>query len=78
MPNRFEVSWRRGARDCQRDRGDAYRVVYAVTLPGVVYVLHAFKKKSTSGIATPRQQIELIKKLLNDASDIHAKNSHER
>ena len=55
--------------------GDAYRVVYSVRLPGVVYVLHAFKKKSTRGIATPRQHIDMIKKRLKDAADIHAKRS---
>lgn len=33
--------------------GDTYRSVYAVKLAGVVYVLHAFQKKSKRGIATP-------------------------
>jgi len=32
--------------------GDAYRAVYTVRFADVVYVLHAFQKKSTSGIAT--------------------------
>lgn len=41
--------------------GDTYRAVYAVKLQGAVYVLHAFQKKSTRGIATPRRKIELIK-----------------
>jgi phage-related protein len=27
----------------------------------VIYVLHAFQKKSKSGIATPKEEIELIK-----------------
>ena len=34
---------------------DTYRAVYAVRFAGVVYVLHAFQKKSKSGIATPRR-----------------------
>jgi phage-related protein len=42
-------------------RGDAYRVIYTTTFAEVVYVLHAFKKKSTSGIATPKQHIDVIK-----------------
>jgi phage-related protein len=55
--------------------GDAYRVVYSVWLTGVVYVLHAFKKKSTRGIATPRQHFDMVKKRLKDAADIHTKRS---
>jgi phage-related protein len=41
--------------------GDTYRAVYTVRFAGVVYVLHAFQKKSKSGIATPRPEMELIK-----------------
>jgi phage-related protein len=51
--------------------GDAYRVVYTVIFADGVYVLHAFKKKSTSGIATPKKDIDLIKKRLRSAEDIH-------
>ncbi len=40
--------------------GDAYRAVYTVRFAGAVYVLHAFQKKSKSGIATPRPDMELI------------------
>jgi len=36
--------------------GVAYRVIYTTTFGDVVYVLHAFKKKSTSGIATQAAQ----------------------
>jgi phage-related protein len=32
-----------------------------------VYVLHAFKKKSKRGIATPKSDIDLIKRRLKDA-----------
>ena len=53
-------------------RGDAYRVVYTTMFAGVVYVLHAFKKKSTSGIATPKRHIEVIKRRLQEAATIHA------
>jgi phage-related protein len=42
--------------------GDTYRGVYAVKLGADIYVLHAFKKKSTSSIATPRPDLELIKR----------------
>ena len=39
---------------------DAYRAVYAVQIGKRVYVLHAFQKKSKHGIATPRQDVDLI------------------
>jgi phage-related protein len=41
--------------------GDTYRAIYTVKFAGVVYVLHAFQKKSTRGIATPQHQIDLIR-----------------
>lgn len=47
--------------------GDTYRTVYTVRFADVVYVLHAFQKKAKRGIATPRQDIELIKSRLRDA-----------
>ncbi|WP_333358230.1 type II toxin-antitoxin system RelE/ParE family toxin [Microcoleus sp. N3A4] len=40
--------------------GDTYRAVYTVKIEGIVYVLHAFQKKSKQGIATPKQDIALI------------------
>lgn len=43
--------------------GDAYRVVYTVKVD-TVYVLHAFKKKSTKGRATPKPDKELIERRL--------------
>jgi phage-related protein len=41
-------------------RGDTFRAVYTVRIGGSVHVLHAFQKKSKSGIATPRPDVELI------------------
>jgi phage-related protein len=41
-------------------RGDTYRAVYTVRFAGVVYVLHAFQKKSTRGIKTPLVDVRLI------------------
>ena len=40
---------------------DTYRTVYVVRFKGVLYVLHAFQKKAGKGIATPKQEIDLIK-----------------
>jgi phage-related protein len=41
-------------------RGEAYRAVYAVQLGRDIWVVHAFQKKSKTGIKTPKQQIDLI------------------
>lgn len=42
-------------------RGDAFRVIYAVQIAEEIWVVHAFKKKSTQGIKTSRQDVDLIK-----------------
>ena len=42
-------------------RGNAFRVIYAVQLGSDLWVVHAFQKKSTQGIKTPRHEIELVK-----------------
>ncbi|MDM9583789.1 type II toxin-antitoxin system RelE/ParE family toxin [Nostoc sp. GT001] len=47
--------------------GDTYRAIYTVKFAGVVYLLHSFQKKSKHGIATPQQDIDLVKKRLKDA-----------
>lgn len=49
--------------------GDTYRAVYTVRFAGVVYVLHAFQKKSKRGVATPRQEIALITQRLQRARE---------
>ena len=48
--------------------GDTWRAVYAVRFKGVVYVLHAFQKKSKSGRATPMKEINLIHQRLAAAT----------
>jgi len=48
-------------------RGDTYRAVYTVRFAEAVYVLHVFMKKSTSGIKTPRHELELIARRLQAA-----------
>jgi phage-related protein len=45
-------------------RRDAYRVVYAVQIGREIWVVHAFQKKSTQGIKTPRREIDLLKERL--------------
>ena len=41
-------------------RGDAFRVVYALQLSEEIWVVNAFKKKSTQGVKTPKREIDLI------------------
>ncbi len=48
--------------------GNAYRAIYTVRFKKAVYVLHAFKKKSKRGIATPQADIDLVKRRLADAA----------
>jgi|SRR5215469_8388362 len=45
-------------------RGDAYRAVYIVKIAESVHVLHAFQKKSKSGIKTPKADVDLIERRL--------------
>jgi phage-related protein len=48
-------------------RTDTYRAVYTVKFEAAVYVLHAFQKKSPSGIKTARKDVELIGRRLKEA-----------
>lgn len=47
--------------------GSAYRAVYTIKIANVVYVLHAFQKKSVRGVATRKEDIDLIKQRLKQA-----------
>lgn len=52
--------------------GDTYRAVYTVRFREAIYVLHAFQKKSTRGIATPQREMDLIRlrlRLVEQARD---------
>lgn len=42
-------------------RKDAFRAVYALQIGKEIWVVHAFKKKSKTGIKTPKPDIDLIK-----------------
>ncbi|MEX2470915.1 MAG: type II toxin-antitoxin system RelE/ParE family toxin [Gemmatimonadota bacterium] len=53
--------------------GDTYRAVYTVRFAGVVYLLHAFQKKSKRGISTPKHVIELIRDRLKTAEQDYRK-----
>ncbi|HDG1676475.1 TPA: type II toxin-antitoxin system RelE/ParE family toxin [Kluyvera ascorbata] len=48
-------------------RGNTWRAVYTIKFRDVVYVLHVFQKKSVSGKATPKPDIDLIYQRLKAA-----------
>lgn len=51
--------------------GNAYRAVYTVRFAEVVYVLHAFQKKSPSGIRTAKRDVDLAAERLKAAEKDH-------
>lgn len=53
----------------ENNDGNTYRVVYIAKLKDKVYVLHCFQKKSSSGIATPKKEMDLIKARLKLAKE---------
>ena len=52
------------------DAGGTYRAVYTVKFEEAVFVLHAFQKKSKSGIATPKDYMDIIRNRLRVAAVI--------
>ncbi|WP_191576035.1 type II toxin-antitoxin system RelE/ParE family toxin [Achromobacter insolitus] len=49
------------------ERGNAYRTAYAMKIDTAIHVLHAFRKKSRSGISTPQSDLDLISRRLKRA-----------
>lgn len=47
-----------------RYRTDAYRVVYTTKISGILWVVHAFQKKSKIGVRTPKAEIDLVRERL--------------
>ena len=47
--------------------GNAYRAVYTVRFEKALYVLHAFQKKSPSGIRTAKRDVDLVEQRLKQA-----------
>jgi phage-related protein len=58
--------------------GDTFRAVYTVKFKGVVYVLHAFQKKSTQGSKTSKSDIELVKSRLKIAEADYLRRQEEK
>ena len=53
------------------DQRNTFRSVYTVKFSTAIYVLHAFQKKSKKGIATPRREIDKVKRRLKSAEREH-------
>ncbi len=51
-------------------RGDAFRMIYAVQLAEEIWVIHAFQKKSTQGIKTPKREIDVIRDRLKRLKEV--------
>ena len=51
--------------------GNAYRVLYTVRFRKVIYVLHAFQKKSPKGIRTAQTDVDLTERRLRIAQQDH-------
>ena len=49
--------------------GNAFRAIYAVRFESAVYVLHAFQKKSPSGIRTASTDVALVRERLKQARE---------
>lgn len=49
---------------------NTYRAIYALKIGAKIYVLHAFQKKSKSGIKTPQKELDLIEQRLKMAKQI--------
>jgi phage-related protein len=47
-----------------RHRGDAFRAIYAVKIDVDIWVIHAFQKKSKSGVRTPQAEVDVIRERL--------------
>jgi phage-related protein len=58
--------------------GNTYRTVYTVQLKGMIYVLHAFQKKSSAGIRTSPNNVNKIKARLKTAIELHAEREDEQ
>lgn len=50
--------------------GDTFRAIYTVRFAGVICVLHAFQKKATKGIRTPKVEMEKVRARLKIAQEL--------
>lgn len=64
------------------DADGTYRAAYTVKFAGMVFVLHCFQKKSKRGIATPKEDMDIIRARLKVAEalakELTDENAHDR
>ena len=60
------------------DPSGTYRCMYTVKFRTGIYVLHAFQKKSKTGIKTPQSDIDLIRRRYNVAVEKAREEKNER
>jgi len=60
------------------DTGGTYRAVYTVRFDEAVFVLHCFQKKSKTGIATPRKDMDIIRARLKVAERLARGQPHDK
>ncbi|MER9202934.1 type II toxin-antitoxin system RelE/ParE family toxin [Mesorhizobium sp. M0933] len=60
----------------ENDAGGTYRAVYTVRFEEAVFVLHCFQKKSKSGIATPKEDMDIIRARLKVAEAVAKEMKH--
>ena len=51
-------------------RGNAFRTIYAVQIGAVIWVVHAFQKKSNQGIKTPKYEIDLVRERIKRIKEL--------
>jgi phage-related protein len=54
----------------ENDQGGTYRAAYTVKFREAVFVLHVFQKKSKSGRATPKPDMDIIRERLKVAEKL--------
>ena len=57
---------------------NTYRAVFTVKLEPFLYVLHCFQKKSKKGIATPKKELDVVRKRLAEAREEHRQYEKDR
>lgn len=70
--------WRTTTEIPEDHHGHTYRAVYTVRFAEAVYVLHAFQKKSKSGVATPKHELDVVQIRLKEAGRRHEENLKQR
>jgi len=60
------------------DQGNTYRAAYTVKFKEEVFVLHVFQKKSKSGIATPKPDMDIIRERLKVAEKLSQEMRNEK